>query len=403
MPTNVLHVFLNDVQVGILSRNTDDSCEFKLLDSYKTLYPRPVLGQRFLDDLDRVWRVRSRVPDWFSNLLPEGALRALVARQAEVRPEREFFLLCHLGQDLPGAVRLFPEQAELQLADEGATDESTMTEGDTDWHFSLAGVQLKFSAQQGGRGLTIPVTGQGGDWIIKLPDSRYAGVPENEFATMQWAHESGIEVPETKLLSIDDISGLPPQALALRERQVYAIRRFDRQDDGRRVHMEDFAQILGLYPEAKYKQFNYETIANVVKVLTGEDGLRDFIRRLVFVIASGNGDAHHKNWSLIYPDGVSTRLSPAYDLVSTIQYMEGDQLALNLGGSKRWQDVSMATFTRMARKLKLPENLIEPWVEEAVEAILSTWSCSKVEYGYPSAAVERIERHIAQVPLFKRP
>jgi serine/threonine-protein kinase HipA len=403
VPADVLHVFLNDIQVGTLSRNTDDSCEFKLLDSYKELYPRPVLGQRFLDDLDRVWKVRSRVPDWFSNLLPEGALRELVARQAEVRPEREFFLLCHLGHDLPGAVHLAPAQAEFNLAREPGTLEYPASENDTDWHFSLAGIQLKFSARQDQRGLTIPVTGQGGDWIVKLPDGRYAGVPKNEFATMRWADDSGIEVPETRLLTIDDVSGLPPQALALQERQVYAIRRFDRQDDGRRVHMEDFAQILGLYPEAKYKQFNYETIANVVKVLTGESGLRDFIRRLVFIIASGNGDAHHKNWSLIYPDGVSARLSPAYDLVSTIQYMEGDQLALNLGGSKKWQDISMATFTRLARKLKLPESLIEPWVEEAVETILSAWSRSKGEYGYSSAAVERIERHIAQIPLFKRP
>jgi serine/threonine-protein kinase HipA len=117
------------------------------------------------------------------------------------------------------------------------------------------------------------------------------------------------------------------------------------------VHIEDFAQILGLYPEQKYAQFNYETLANLVYKLAGESGLDEFIRRLVFVVASGNGDAHLKNWSLIYPDGVNARLSPAYDFVSTIQYQADDQLALNLARSKRWQDVTRESFLRLARKI----------------------------------------------------
>ena len=41
-----------------------------------------------------------------------------------------------------------------------------------------------------------------------------------------------------------------------------AVRRFDRPSAGERVHIEDFAQILGLYPEQKYAGANYETLAN---------------------------------------------------------------------------------------------------------------------------------------------
>ena len=47
--------------------------------------------------------------------------------------------------------------------------------------FSLAGLQLKFSANPETRGgSTIPAEGVGGSWIIKLPAREFPGIPENE-------------------------------------------------------------------------------------------------------------------------------------------------------------------------------------------------------------------------------
>ena len=116
--TNRLQVLLHDRAVGTLTLNQNDGCEFRLLESYKQAYPRPVLGQLFLDDLDQVHRSRARVPPWFSNLLPEGPLRDLVAKQAGIGSTREFFLLHHLGEDLPGAVRIVAEEPLTDLEDE---------------------------------------------------------------------------------------------------------------------------------------------------------------------------------------------------------------------------------------------------------------------------------------------
>ena len=66
--------------------------------------------------------------------------------------------------------------------------------------FSLAGVQLKFSAMGDARGgLTIPARGVGGDWIVKLPSLQFPGVPENEFSMMTLARAVGISVPVVKL------------------------------------------------------------------------------------------------------------------------------------------------------------------------------------------------------------
>ena len=396
--TNRLQVLLHDRAVGTLTLNQNDGCEFRLLESYKQAYPRPVLGQLFLDDLEQVHRSRARVPPWFSNLLPEGPLRDLVAKQAGIGSTREFFLLHHLGEDLPGAVRIVADEPLTDLEDEDGL-QPECKEGIEQWHFSLAGVQLKFSALRGERGLTIPVSGRGGDWILKLPDARYPKVPENECATMRWAKLSGISVPELELVDLADVSGLPHALADFRERNALAIRRFDRAVAGQRVHMEDFAQILGCYPDRKYDKSNYETQARLIMVLTGEAGLDEFIRRLVFVIASGNGDAHLKNWSLLYPDGIRAELSPAYDLVSIIQYKRDDRLALNLAKSKRWEDINIESFRRMARKIGDDESSMVVRVRTAIDAILDAWHESGHDFGYDAEAYGILEKHFQRIPL----
>ena len=133
-----LGVWLNEIPVGQLNLTRNDGCEFRLFESYRNAYPRPILGQQFLDNPDQVHSSRQRTPPWFSNLLPEGPLRELIARQAGVSVYREFFLLQHLGEDLPGAVRIvaaeaFPETSGATLP---ATDKQPRA---YDWHFSLAG------------------------------------------------------------------------------------------------------------------------------------------------------------------------------------------------------------------------------------------------------------------------
>ncbi len=398
----VLSVLLGDLPVGRLTLGDNDGSDFRLLDSYKQAYPRPVLGQIFLDDPDKVWSTRGRVPAWFSNLLPEGPLRELIAEQAGIPAAREFFLLHHLGEDLPGGIRIIQDIADIESSGKLNEFEEYIEIKDSDsWHFSLAGVQLKFSARRSTRGLTIPVTGRGGDWIIKLPDARFREVPQTEYATMRWAEASGISIPEIELISIDDITGLPQSYSKFSEKMSLAVRRFDRPSPDTRIHMEDFAQIFNIYPEEKYKKYNYENLGKLINILGQPGDLAEYVRRLVFIIASGNGDMHHKNWSMIYPDGLNAKLSPAYDLVSTIQYQQDDNLALNINKSKRWEDVDLDTFRRMARKIGVEEFLMTSWADEARSTIVDTWRKNRNYFGYNAESQERIERHIRRIPLFR--
>src|SRR4051794_23314007 len=97
-PTPQLLVFLGSDLVGRLTlashgSRTADQIEFAFDPSYTTSLVRPILSQFFEDDLARVHSSRMRAPPFFSNLLPEGPLRQLLAKRRRVSPERELFLL----------------------------------------------------------------------------------------------------------------------------------------------------------------------------------------------------------------------------------------------------------------------------------------------------------------------
>ena len=124
--------------------------------------------------------------------------------------------------------------------------------------------------------------------------------PENEFAMIELARSVGIDVPETMLIPVKEIQGIPA-GIELAGDMAFAIKRFDRDSNGRRVHIEDFAQVFGVYPERKYQNASYRNIAQVLWVETGEAGIAEFLRRFVFNALIGNADMHLKNWSLIYP------------------------------------------------------------------------------------------------------
>lgn len=396
-----LRVLLHDIPVGELSLTPSDGSEFRFYESFRARYPQPVLGQSFLDDMRSLRFTRSGVPAWFANLLPEGPLREFITERAGVAASREFFLLRHLGDDLPGAVRVVVDDND--IPDETLTTESEHeASADEDWRFSLAGVQLKFSARRAECGLTVPITGTGGDWIVKLPDQRFTEVPRVELATLRWAAAAGIPVPEAELVPIADIAGLPDAFRQQRETHALAIRRFDRPTPGTRVHIEDFAQVFDQFPAQKYGKggYNYDTLARFILVTLGEDALYDFLHRLVFMIASGNGDAHLKNWSLIYPDGTQAKLAPAYDQVATTLFVPNDQLALNLAGRKTWADIGTGTVQHLAKRIGADPGRLQRELLRAVEMIRQAWDKGAGDFGFSTDERTQLKAHMAAIPLF---
>jgi serine/threonine-protein kinase HipA len=401
----VLDVLLHGQPIGTLTRLPGDRVLFAFTENYISDKNRATLSLSFKDALGNlitdVRPTQTRLPAFFANLLPEGPMRDYLAERAGVKPEREFFLIAVLGQDLPGALEIRPADGRTPLDNNGAVSAEAVADSASEaaLHFSLAGVQLKFSAVKSATGrLTIPVDGVGGSWIVKLPSTKFPNVPENEFAMMELARRVGISVPETALVPINQIFGLPSEINAFGE-HAYVIKRFDRAANGERIHIEDFAQVFGVFPERKYERASYRNIAEVIWTETGETGIVEFVRRLVFTALIGNADMHLKNWSLIYLDRWNASLAPAYDFVSTIVYLPDDRLALTFVDSKQFSSITIEQFERFAVKARLPTKLILDTVHETVTRFSKAWHAPPE--GLTDVRMrEAIERHLQSVPLW---
>jgi serine/threonine-protein kinase HipA len=367
------------VDVGLLqSRNNTNW--FEAFDSYWDLPRRPVLGQVF-EDRPRDWKPSTHValPHWFSHLLPEGRLRQAVASAARISESTEIELLATLGvEDLPGAIRVLAWDQDLgSQIPEAILEEGTDKEMDPVLKFSLAGLQMKFSVHKTDRGLTVPVAGTAGNMILKLPDGRigFEGVPEAEFAAMSLARAAGIRTPNAELLNAREVAGLGRWA-ETHDRLSFAVARFDRLPDGRRVHAEEFAQILNVSSRREYVKYdytNFEAVANVSARLAGIETVGEVIDRIILNVIVGNGDAHLKNWAMTYPDGMNPTLSPAYDVVPTVLYVDNDNLGLNLNGSKRFDEVTPRSFDRMGAVTEFGAEAARARASEAARRVLEAW------------------------------
>jgi serine/threonine-protein kinase HipA len=401
---SILDVRLYGETIGTLTHLQGDRTIFTFNDDYFEDFDRPTLSLSFKDNLGglitKIRPTQRVVPPFFSNLLPEGGLRRYLAERAGVNQQREFFLIWVLGLDLPGALSIHP--AAGQALPPSADDDLPPNSKPNALRFSLAGVQLKFSALENsgkGGGLNIPAEGIGGSWIIKLPSQQFSGVPDNEFSMMTMAGMIGMDVPAINLVDLGSIAGIPDGIGELKG-QALAVSRFDRGADGP-VHIEDFAQVFGIFPDDKYKRASYANVARVIGAETGDAGAAEFIRRLVFSALIGNGDMHLKNWSLIYPDRRSAALSPAYDLVSTIPYVEGeDTAALNFSRTKKMSQFDVDELCHLAAKALLPQKLVVDTATETVQRFRQVWQSEKANLPLASAVITAIDRHSPSVPLY---
>ena len=402
---NALSVRLHGKHIGIITRLAGDRQLFAFQQHYIDDPQRSTLSLSFKGStgglVTNFRPVGRRVPVFFSNLLPEGPLRDYLAKRAQVNPDREFFLLAVLGADLPGALVVAPLEGDEQSSEpHDALDDETRDDshgGEEPLRFSLAGVQLKFSAvMEASGGLTIPAGGLGGSWIVKLPSARFKAVPENEFVMLELASRIGISVSENKLIDIASIKGLPEQAHTV-EGMALAVKRFDRLPDGAPVHMEDFAQVFGEFPSNKYKFHSYANLAAVLWAEIGEDAVREFVRRLVFTVVIGNADMHLKNWSLLYPDRRTPALSPGYDFVATLPYIPNDTLALSFGDSRSLSEITPEQMRRFADTARIPASPLWKIAVETAERTAESWKTLEQADVLPKDLRETIGKQILSV------
>lgn len=197
------------------------------------------------------------------------------------------------------------------------------------------------------------------DLIVKSAGREYPGLAENEFLCMSMAREAGLEVPECWLSE---------------DRALFVIRRFDLAPGAGYLGFEDAASLTGRLPRDKYHA-SYSDVAHAIADFCAPvhraDSLERFFRQLVFCCLIRNGDAHLKNWGVLYGDPLTAdddaRLSPVYDLVCTVIWIPRDTLALGLAGTKAWPDRrQLERFGRDHCALDNPGAIVDDVVERAL-------------------------------------
>ena len=419
---STLAVHLNEVLVGYLTHYPDEKTQFVIDEGYLDLgQDRPILSLSLarpndeastrallLDSRHKLASVKA--PPFFSNLLPEGGLRRTIAQRLKVHEDREFLLLRALGRDLPGAVITSPAEVQVNSRGRTTTQPASGPAGTDLLHelkFSLAGMQMKFSMLRQGERLTLAGEQALGNYLVKPPSRDFEALPLVEAATMQVAQAAGIEVPEIRLVPASQIDGLPDLQAFDTGEPFYAIRRFDRPESTTgeaRIHIEDFAQVFNLRPQQKYGQVNHEMIGRtLLRYAGGLADLQEMARRMVFNVLMGNGDAHIKNWSLIYRDPTRPRLAPAYDLVPTVAYMSREtSLALNIAGVKRFADITLDSFAAFLTRVGIADQVLDSVMEAvrlAGQQVLQGWRDRFHAVQVPQRLIQRIETHQAGLPL----
>ncbi|HEY0342161.1 MAG TPA: type II toxin-antitoxin system HipA family toxin [Steroidobacteraceae bacterium] len=346
MKKPALNVFAAGVLVGRLDRS--DREEDEILFTYRAdCSPRSAVSLTMPARADQYDAMGGLLPVFEMNL-PEGALRERLRNQfAKAIPEfDDLDLLSIVGSSQIGRLQYSTRE---QLVDDIPTqdiDDLLTYRGTADLFASLlerfatysgiSGVQPKVLAR--GRETPDKLVYRGATHIVKTFDPAvYPELAANEFICMRGAAAAGIPTATVRLAE---------------NRRLLAVDRFDRSTGGIYLGIEDFCVLEGRRPHGRYDG-SYENIARRIVDFVSPEVLtqaRDqFALMVAYACAIENGDAHLKNFSVLYEDPAgSVRVAPAYDLVATTPYIPKDTLALTLQGSKQFPDrARLIRFVRL--------------------------------------------------------
>jgi serine/threonine-protein kinase HipA len=295
----------------------------------------------------------------FEMNLPEGALLERLRMQfAKLIPNFDSLaLLAIVGQSQIGRLRYtasgtapadIPEQnlADL-LTYAGAEDLFADLLRRYAEHSGISGIQPKVLVRE--TAVPLPrLSHRAATHIVKSFDpNEYPELAANEYFCTRAAQHAGIAVPSLQLSD---------------NRRILVAARFDLRSDGSYLGCEDFCVLNGLRAHGRYSG-SYEGIAERITQFVSLENRNEALEQLFATIALscaiGNGDAHLKNFAVLYENPKTlTRLAPSYDLVCTTLYQPRDVLALTLDDSKTFPDRKRLTaFAHTACKLSKARTL----------------------------------------------
>jgi len=316
----------------------------------------------------------SPVAAFFSGLLPDEAVRVRLAKYLRLSDKNIFGLLEAIGGDCAGAISVYPEGKKIAgsvpptykiLVDDEADeilsslDKRPLLVGEDDVRISGAGAQDKLMIAFVDGEIAIPTGQTPSTHIIKPPIKGHPDSVHNEFFCMRLAAAVGLPVPKADIYWLKD-------------KPYYLVERYDRRKnaDGvfTRLHQEDFCQALHVPPELKYENEGGPSLEQCFGLLdkriklgamAGKNKIT-LLQGVIFNYLIGNGDAHGKNFSLLY-DGEAESLAPFYDLLSTVIYsdLHKVKMAMKIGGKYKFTDVTDRHWMKLAETIGVRPDFME--------------------------------------------
>lgn len=197
-------------------------------------------------------------------------------------------------------------------------------------------------------------------YIVKSWESEYPNLALNEYFCMRAIQNANLPTPEFYIS--DDFS-------------MFVMKRFDIKEDGSYFGFEDMCVLTARATEQKYDG-SYEEIARVIKDVIPaprqKESLKIFFKALVMNHLLQNGDAHLKNYGLLYEnDYYDSFLAPIYDVITTTVYIKNDIPALKLGDGKLWwKEKTYKSFAKQSCAISNKE--YEEILKECYEAVKKT-------------------------------
>ena len=290
---------------------------------------------------------------FFEHLAPEGWLRQEQARSGHIAEQDDFGLLLRYGADCIGAVGIHPADGEPEPAE---IAEAAAVAGRI-----VSGVQKKLLVVADGE--TFRPAGVAGvaPYIAKFNPENLPTLVRNERLTLLWS---------AAVLGKREVTAFATGTVQGQEGGALIVTRFDRNADGQKLRLEDFAQILSKPRGRDYRgkyDAAYEEVAKAIQEHSARPAidLGRFFRRVVLFALVGNCDGHLKNFSLLETP-LGLRLSPLYDVVNTALYDGYDrELALSIGGAKVQLDtVTQPLLREFGREIGLPERAVTQAFED---------------------------------------
>ena len=264
----------------------------------------------------------------FEMHLPEGYLLSIIKKHfSKIAKTDDFGLLKIISSSIKG--RISYETDSVIVTNNLTLDDLLHPKSDTLFdelvnrfalNSALSGVQPKVLATIENK-TTLKID----DYIVKSWGEDYPELALNEYYCMKIVKLANIEVTEF-FISDDE--------------KLFIMKRFDKIDDNY-IGFEDMCVLMGKQRDDKYEG-SLEQIVKTIKTFVSaqhkKSSLINFFKMTYLNYRLKNGDAHLKNFGLIYSGIDDIKLAPAYDVVSTVVYIKNDIPALLLLGSKKWWD-----------------------------------------------------------------